>query len=180
MPAAAPRGGGRRSHQLPIATIYLEGNASSHFRPLVDSARVYAPLLAFLLSSLTAFAVDTVALLVLHALTGALLLSVVGARVLSATVNFGVNRRFVFRCGSRERRGAALRYAALAVGLLAANYVLLTALVALGLPLLAAKVSTEVLLVGASYLVQRSLVFAVGRREVGEVPARACSTSLDG
>jgi putative flippase GtrA len=160
-------------HQLPIATIYLEGNASSHFRPLVDSARVYAPLLAFLLSSLAAFAVDTAALLVLHALTGALLLSVVGARVLSASVNFGVNRRFVFPCGRRDRRTAALRYAALAGGLLAANYVLLTALVALGLPLLAAKVSTEVLLVGASYLVQRSLVFAVGRREVREAPARA-------
>ena len=69
--------------QLPIATIYLEGNASSHFRPLVDSARVYAPLLVFLCSSLAAFAVDTAALLVLDSLTGTLLLSVVGARLLS-------------------------------------------------------------------------------------------------
>jgi putative flippase GtrA len=173
----------RRGHpvrQLPIATIYLDDNASSHFRPLVDSARVYAPLLAFLLSSLTAFAVDTAALLVLHALTGALLLSVVGARVLSATVNFGANRRFVFSCGRRDRGPAALRYAALAVGLLAANVAVLATLTAAGLPLLPAKVSTEVLLVGASYLAQRSLVFAARTRRPVPDPARPLRVLLDG
>jgi glycosyltransferase involved in cell wall biosynthesis len=74
----------QRIKEIDIATIYLEGNASSHFRPVVDSLRVYAPLLAFVLSSLGAFLVDVVALLVLHTLTGALLISVVGARAISA------------------------------------------------------------------------------------------------
>jgi putative flippase GtrA len=58
---------------------------------------MYAPLLGFLLSSLGAVLVDPVALLVLDAFTGALPTSVVAARLLSATVNFAVNRRLVFR-----------------------------------------------------------------------------------
>lgn len=31
--------------EVPIATVYVDGNASSHFRPFVDSIRVYAPLM---------------------------------------------------------------------------------------------------------------------------------------
>lgn len=30
--------------EVPIATVYLDGNVSSHFRPIVDSVRVYTPL----------------------------------------------------------------------------------------------------------------------------------------
>jgi len=149
--------------QVDIATIYTDGNASSHFRPVLDSARIYAPLLAFLASSLAAFTLDTTALLVLHALVGGLLLPLLGARVLSSTVNFAVNRTLVFASpGARSVRAAALRYAALAVVLVAANYLLLTGCTALGLGLLPAKLLTEVLLVTASYLSQRHLVFSRG------------------
>ena len=89
---------------VPIATIYLDDNSSSHFRPVADSVRIYLPLLAFLASSLAAFAIDFAVLLGLQALTGDLLLSVVGARLTSAGVNFAVNRRLVF--DARHSRGA--------------------------------------------------------------------------
>ena len=163
--------------QLPIDTVYLAGNASSHFRPVVDSLRVYGPLLPFLLSSLAAFALDTAALLVLHAVTGGLLLPVAGARLLSAAVNFAVNRRLVFRAGGLDGLGrAALRYGALATVLLVANYGLLALLTRVGLPLLAAKLVTEVCLVAAGYLAQRHLVFrrpAAARATVAEEPVPA-------
>ncbi len=82
--------------EVEIETVYLEGNASSHFRPVADSLRVYRPLLAFGASSLGAFLTDTIGLFVLMALTGNLLASVVGARVVSAGVNYLTNQRFVF------------------------------------------------------------------------------------
>jgi putative flippase GtrA len=162
--------------QVDIATIYLEGNASSHFRPVLDSARVYAPLLTFLLSSVAALGLDTGALVVLHGLVGGLLLPLLGARLLSSSVNFAVNRRLVFAApGARPLRAAAARYAGLAVVLFAAGYLLLAAFTALGVGLLPAKLLTEVLLVTASYQVQRRAVFvhrvegrraaAAGRRE---------------
>lgn len=37
--------------QVPITKVYEPGNPSSPFRPLADSARIYAPLLAFVASS---------------------------------------------------------------------------------------------------------------------------------
>jgi hypothetical protein len=117
-----------------IETIYLDGNASSHFHPVVDSLRIYGPLLPFLLSSLGAFVIDAAALLVLHALTGGLLVSVAGARLFSATANFVVNRRFVFRAAAPGPSGSAVRYAALAAALLGANYGLMAIVTGMGQP----------------------------------------------
>jgi putative flippase GtrA len=147
--------------EIPIETIYLEGNESSHFRAVRDSVRVYLPFLRFGASSLASFALDLVLVLVLARATGSLLASVVLARLTSAACNFGVNRVVVFRGGGGAPRAAAGRYATLAVGVLAANYVLLRTLTAVvGVPLLAAKVATEALLFLASYHVQRRYVFA--------------------
>ena len=154
---------------LDIATIYLDDNESSHFRPLADSIRIYARLLRFSLSSLAAFAVDTVALLLLVAVTGSLLLSVVGARTISSSVNFLTNRRLVFEHG-RQRpvgRAAALSFGLVAV-LLALNYLLLVALQSIGMALLAAKILTEITLFAISYLAQRQWVF---RSAVASSPA---------
>jgi glycosyltransferase involved in cell wall biosynthesis len=150
---------------VPIETIYLDDNSSSHFRPVADSLRVYLPLLGFLASSLAAFVIDTLALLAAYAVTGSLLASVLLARVTSATVNFAVNRHLVFARGRETPAGAAARgYAVLAVGVLAANYLMLRSLTGLGLAILPAKVLTEATLVGASYLAQRRLVFTGSHR----------------
>ncbi|MFC6419750.1 GtrA family protein [Sanguibacter inulinus] len=152
---------GRAVEEVEIATIYLDDNASSHFRPVVDSARIYAPLLRFMLASFAAFLTDTLVLLVLHALTGSLLGAVLGARAVSSTVNFVTNRRLVFE-SARERPvgSAAVRYSAVVGLLLAANYALLLALTSAGLALLPAKVLTEAVLFVASYELQRRVVFA--------------------
>lgn len=175
---------GRRIVEVDVATVYLDDNASSHFRPVADSLRVWAPLLRFAASSLGSAAVDVVALLALHALTGSLLAAVVGARLLSAGVNFSVNRRLVF-AGGRDvpLRAAVVRYAALAVVLLAASYGLLALLTGLGLPLLAAKVGTDVALVATSYEVQRRVVFAsfsADRRAARPARARGRARSSAG
>ena len=159
------------TRELPIETVYLEGNASSHFRPVVDSLRVALPLVLFAGSSLLAFALDTVALLILNAVTGLLVPSIVAARVLSASVNFAVNRRMVFRrSGRRGTPGEALRYTLLAVALLASNVVWIEALTGVGIPLIAAKIATEAVLFVTSYGAQRSFVFRVPARGVGLRP----------
>lgn len=170
--------------EVPIETVYLEGNASSHFRPIVDSARIYAPLVRFAASSLLAFLVDTVALLVLVALTGNLLVAVLGARLLSSSVNFAVNRRLVFSRGRDKPLGAAAaQYWTLAATLLAANYGLLSAMTGLGVGLLPAKVLTELAMFVASYQLQRTVVFAqpVADRlphDAAPQPARTAATAL--
>lgn len=162
--------------QLPIATVYLPGNTSSHFRPVRDSLRVMLPMVIFALSSAAAALLDVALLLVLHALTGQLLLSIVGARLASASVNFVTNRHVVFR-GNRRVVPAALGYVVLAGLLLALNAALMHLFVlGWGWSLLAAKVVVEAVLWGASYQAQRRWVF--GRREASPAQTSSASSSL--
>lgn len=161
---------GHRIVEVPIDTVYLDENASSHFRPVVDSVRVMLPIAAFALVGFLSFVIDVAALQVLDTLTGSLLVAVVGARALSATVNFLLNRRLVFRAGTASGiRRQALRYGALALVLLGASYLLIAALTGLGVGLISAKIVAEVTLFAVSYAVQRGVVFA-GRRGRATAP----------
>lgn len=151
---------GWSTRQVPIETVYLDDNASSHFRPVIDSVRVMLPVLMYTAASFASFLVDTVALLVLNFATGLLVPSVVAARVISAVVNFLLNRRFVFgrQSTSLVREGA--RYALLATAVLASNIVWMTVLTDAGVPVLAAKIATESALFALGYRAQRTHVFA--------------------
>ena len=104
--------------------------AGSHFRPVADSVRIYAPLLKFLASSLAAFVIDTVAFLVLSAGTGSVLVAVVGGPrpQLGGELRSSTGR-LVFEHG-RDKPAASTgaRYFALVVALLAANFALMSAL----------------------------------------------------
>lgn len=135
--------------QVPIVKVYEPGNPTSHFRPLQDSALIYAPLLAFLASSfLTGFLVDAIALFVLVGMGVPLLAAVVGARIISALTNFTVNRMLMHDGGARPSASSSLvRYTVLAVGILAANAALMEALTGLGASLLVAKILTELFLI---------------------------------
>lgn len=144
--------------QVGIETVYEPGNASSHFRPIIDSARIYAPLLRFMEASLASFGIDWVGVMLIHALTGNLLASVVGARLVSGTANFLMNRR-VFQAAPGTIGRTAVRYVALALGIMAASYVLLAALTGIGIPLGIAKIIGDAVLYVVSYTVQRRVVF---------------------
>ncbi|MEJ1155196.1 bifunctional glycosyltransferase family 2/GtrA family protein [Microbacterium marmarense] len=174
------RGAGYRAREIAIETVYLEQNESSHFRPIADSLRVTLPMLLFAGSSLIAFALDTVALLIFAAVLSPwlgswLAVSIVGARVLSASANFWVNRRFVFAQRGRRQAGRhAVRYAILAIALLASNIVWMSALTDLGMSLIAAKIMTETVLFITSYHVQRRFVFG-GKMSVRPSDARPTS-----
>lgn len=146
------------SEQVPIETVYDTGNTSSHFRPVRDSLRIYAPLLAFSASSLAAFGVDLAVLLLLRPFFSGLLLPVICARIVSATVNHGLNRR-IFRARKGTAARSGLRYGFLAIALVGASWGALTALTWLGLPLWAAKVVGDGGLYLLSFRVQQRFVF---------------------
>ncbi|MFC5468292.1 glycosyltransferase [Cohnella suwonensis] len=149
-------------HEVPIDTVYLNKNESSHFRPLADSARIYYPIVKFGASSAGAALVDFFLLLVIQIATMNLLFAVIGARVCSSILNYAVNRKFVF---SRGRPRSAVsrsmpRYFALVALILALNYGLMFAFhERLGIALVAAKLLTEGSLFLFSYWAQRKLVY---------------------
>ncbi|WP_432245107.1 GtrA family protein [Arthrobacter sp. G.S.26] len=155
------RHAGYALQSVEIATVYLDHNSGSHFRPLADSVRIYAPMLKFLASSFAAFLVDTVVFLVLTVLVDSLLMAVLGARAVSSAVNFMVNRRLVFRHGGEKPAGSTgLRYFGLVTVLLAANVGLIWALEAGGIHPLPAKILAEIALLAISFTVQQRYLFA--------------------
>ena len=164
--------------QIPIETIYEAGNPTSHFRPLQDSARIWAPLLKFAASSGVATIIDYVLVLALNALTGALFFPVVVARMVSASVNFAMNRR-VFEATGVPLRRSALRYAALAVAVVAGSYTMLAVLTGIGIPLWIAKIIADTTMYLVSYSAQSRYVFAPAQEQSAKVTRYESQTQAD-
>lgn len=88
---------------VPIQTVYIEENKSSHFNPIKDSIRIYSIFLKFILASSTSFLIDigifTLLVMLLRDLMPLyyIFVSTAVARVFSAVYNFNVNKYTVFK-----------------------------------------------------------------------------------
>ena len=154
-----------------IETIYENDNEGTHFHPIRDSYRIYKVILGsflrFMASSLSCVVLDQAIFNLLNLLVFAngnkkdasiILLCTVIARVISATVNFLVNRNLVF--GSKGNAGKAFaRYVALSVCIMLLSAGGTWLLVLTGLSSTLAKLITDTLLYFVSYRVQQQWVF---------------------
>lgn len=149
--------------EVPIATVYLENNKSSHFHPLRDGLRIYSVLLrtlpAFLLSSLLSFGIDYGLFNVFfYAAAIGTVGATVAARLISSGVNFTVNKYGVFKTDAKKSSYSLKNYILLAAGILAVNSGLMILLVnVLGLPAFAMKIPVECALYAVSFAVQQRL-----------------------
>ena len=154
--------GHARPVEVPIATVYIENNRSSHFDPVRDSMRIYFVLLRFYTSSLVAAALDLAGFTAMFLLTHNVAVSVAVGR-LSSLVNFALNRRFVFHARGGVVR-ALWRYYVLAVSLGGLSFLLITMLARHAhWNVFAAKVSVDVVLSLISFAAQRTFVFRKGQ-----------------
>ncbi len=149
--------------EVPIETVYLNDNESSHFNPLKDSIRIYKDILKFCASSIASFVVDFVLFNLFTFITGGLAQSVVisnvAARVISSVFNYTVNKRLVFQKKGDVAK-TALQYFLLAAAILAVNTVILSLIVKYILPIKwMAKVIVEVICFVASWFIQRFVIF---------------------
>lgn len=148
-----------------IETVYENNNSGSHFRTVRDSFRVYREILKFSASSLASFAIDYGMYALLLAVTGAagiannLIISNIGARLVSGTANYIMNKRLVFRSRTGFARSAA-QYFLLAAFILAGNTIVLSTLAGtLGINRFAAKLITEAIFFAISWTVQKYVIF---------------------
>jgi glycosyltransferase involved in cell wall biosynthesis len=149
---------GRRPVEVPISTVYLDGNRSSHFDPLWDSMRISFVLLRFYSSSLIASAMDFLGFAIVFAASGNLALGVAAGR-LSSLVNLALNRRYVFQNRS-QITPVMVRYYVIASGIAVMSYLIIrAAMVHLHWNVYAAKVAADVLLSLLSFSVQSAFVF---------------------
>lgn len=144
--------------EVPIKTIYIENNASSHFRPIADGMRIYRLLFAkfprFALVSLLSFGIDYLLFtLFAYLFLFAAVPATVTARVISAVCNYTMNRHWVFT-GAKKYYTLG-RYALLALCILTMNCGLIWLLTnPLSLAPWCAKLITEGVLYCVSFSVQ--------------------------
>lgn len=153
--------------EVPIETVYIEENKSSHFRVVRDSVAIYGLILKYLSSSILSFALDwglfTVFLWLLSWIAAGLgdmniYIATAGARILSSLFNFAVNRAVVFR--SRENLGKTLvRYYILCFCQLLCSAGLVHLLSLTGCPSSLAKIPVDIFLFFVSFRIQRGWVF---------------------
>ena len=150
---------------ISIDTVYINDNASSHFHPVKDAIRIYKEIFKFAGSSLVSFLADYAGyVLLLLIFAGVpenirLIMANVIARLGSGTLNYLLNKQFVFQdTQSIAKTGG--KYALLAIGILILNTAILLLLRQMGLQnLYILKIITELLLFLLSWTIQKQLIF---------------------
>ena len=155
-------------HDIPvkeerIETIYIDNNSGTHYNSFKDTWRIFKEVIKFSISSVIGFLVDYTAFTLLTLIPcewahWTLACNVI-ARVISASVNFTINYKLVFK--SKEKLWIAIfKYALLAIFILGCNTALLWLLVEqAGMNKYLAKVLVEITMFITSWLVQRLFVF---------------------
>ena len=153
--------------EVPIETIYLEDNRSSHFNPIKDSFKIYVVFFKFLMSSLSSSVVDMVLFSIFCAITRRrvkpfdyIMISTIAARIISAVYNFLINYKVVFH-GKGSKAAAAVKYAVLAVVIMLLSGTLVSAGHRLFPSLIevAVKIPVDCLLFVLSFYIQREIVY---------------------
>lgn len=153
--------------EVPIETVYLEENKSSHFNPVRDSARIYLVFGKFLFSSLSSSVLDLVLFGIfcrllkgrLPAQISYIVAATVAARLISAAYNFGMNYKVVFKSRGGVLK-AAWRYVALAAVQMACSAFLVNFVYGFtgGIEVLV-KMPVDIFLFFISFLIQREFVY---------------------
>lgn len=159
---------GIRFYEVPIETVYLGKNESSHFNPIKDSWRIYKDILKFSCSSLLSFCVDYIFYSIFAMISGSVAFSNICARVISSIFNFSMNKKFVFKNKEGITKTAA-KYFLLAAFILAANTIMLELCVKYLIHnKYISKILIEVLLFFISWAAQKSFVFRKRERKIDE------------
>lgn len=154
--------------EVPIQTVYIEENKTSHFNPIKDSIKIYMIFGKFLFSSLSSSVVDLALFSVFCYLFkqmdwgrfSYITAATVSARVLSAFYNYSLNYKVVFQ--SESSVGTSLpRYVLLAIVQMGLSAFLVSRLYPhFGGAEVFVKVPVDVLLFFVSFAIQREFVYA--------------------
>jgi putative flippase GtrA len=148
--------------EVPIHTVYIDANKSSHFNPLVDSFKIYFVFFRYLFFSIISGLIDFFAFSFAFMLCQQILLSETLARLFSGTCNFFLNKELVFK-SKQNFLPEAIKYALLCGVNLVFSYALISSLVYFGANVFFSKILSLAGLFIANFAIQKLLVF--GRSE---------------
>ncbi len=167
--------------EIPIQTVYIDSNRSSHFNPLWDSMRIYFVFIRFALASLLTAAIDNAVFIALHGAWGNIAGPQLAARAVALLFNYSAARHAVFQ-SRQPHRGTLPRFLLLAAVHITLSYSTIVFLhTYFNFKVITAKLAVEATLFLANFAIQRDFVFtsrewgppnllrsALGRRSVSD------------
>ncbi len=151
---------GRKIIEQPITTVYIEGNRSSHFNPVIDSMKIYFVLFRFTLASLSSAAIDYTIFFAVYGFSASILTSQVSARMVSMLFNYTAVKKVVFYSDQRDTRTFP-KYLSLVIISGLVSYLLIRMLVTFSpLSVIMAKAGAESAVFLANFAIQREFIFA--------------------
>lgn len=146
--------------EVPIDTVYLDGNKHSSFSPLWDSLKIYFVLFRFsIIAVLSALLDYGIFIFVYYLVHPSVLLALTCGRIVSVTFNYLNVRHYAFRTHISHRQTLP-KYLLLACFSGAMAWLLISGLInMLGWHVIAAKIMAEVIMFVVNFLIQRDFIF---------------------
>ena len=158
---------GRQIIEEPVSTIYLEGNKSSHFNPIIDSMKIYFVLFRFTLAALLSVAIDCTVFIFAFKLSACIAASQTTARLVSMGFTYSLVQGAVFYSGQKTATTFP-KYLALVLVSGLVSYLLIVGLLRfLHVPVIGAKILAESVVLLANFTIQRDFIFVAQNVETG-------------
>lgn len=136
--------------EVPIKTIYINKNESSHFDTVKDSFRIYREIIKYSSKSIISFIIDYVLFGIITFFTNIVNSNII-ARLISKTFYFTFHRKKT----NKKCKDILVDYIILSFYILLFDTIILCILVSKGLNIYLAKLLTEISLFIINYLVQK-------------------------
>ena len=151
--------------EVPISTVYIKNNSGSHFNPIKDSIIIYKLFAKYIISSLSSFIVDILLFTLfvkilpeinLKGITEIFLATII-ARILSATYNFIINSKVVFK---NQNKNSIIKYFILCIiQMFISAFVVSELFKVLNMDSTLIKVIVDTIIFLINFVIQREWVF---------------------
>lgn len=156
--------------EVDITTVYLDNNSESHFRPVIDSIRIYKKPLKFALTSFSSALLDLFVFTILIAIPNnkvaiVILIATISARIISGIYNFLLNRIWSFNSKSPIKK-QFYKYLILYISQLVLSILIVSILSIIPIHLTVIKAVVDSTLFIGSYFIQKNWVFKTSRKNI--------------
>ena len=147
-------------NQVPISTIYIDNNSSSHFNPLLDSVKIYLTFLRYFMVSFLSFIIDILIFYILIYIGYGVFFGTYFSRIISGFLNFTFNKKFAFNSCSPNFNKELFLYIVLCIVISSLSASLVDNFSKENLlEITKIKILVDIFLFFFSFLIQRFIVF---------------------
>ena len=148
-------------YEIPIETIYVNGNTESHFNPVKDSIAIYKVFIKYIFASVSSFVIDIALFALFNKLlkgTYSIFCATVIARIISSVYNYCMNANMVFK---NKNKSSFIKYALLVIIQMIISGLSVTYLAKIfkGINTVVIKLVVDIIIFIVNFVIQREFIF---------------------